>query len=233
MLTSAGAVVGVNLAFYSERLVGGRPERFCNLAALCVEEDARPHTFRLLRAVLRQPGYHFTDLSPSGSVVELDRRLGFEFLDTTSSLVLNLPRPCPGVELVSDPEAIAALLSGPELAIYRDHRAAAAARHLVIRRGDASCYVMFRKARRKGLPVFASFLHVSDPDLFRSAYGAVAGHLLARHGALASLTEQRVVGAPPGPGRRLARSRPKAFKSATLAADEVDDLYSELVCVPW
>ena len=40
MLRDGQRVVGVQLAFYSERLVNGRTERFCNLGAWCV----RPST---------------------------------------------------------------------------------------------------------------------------------------------------------------------------------------------
>ena len=38
-----------------------------------------------------QPGYHFTDLSPSGNVVELNRRLGFHSLDTSTAPQINWP----------------------------------------------------------------------------------------------------------------------------------------------
>ena len=60
----------------------------------------RLHGLRLLKAVLRQEGYHFTDLSPSGNVVGINERLRFRFLDTTTALVPNLPWPTwPGRDL--------------------------------------------------------------------------------------------------------------------------------------
>ena len=62
------AVVGAYLAFYSERTIDGRAERFCNLGAWCVLPEHRFHSLRLLKALLAQDGYHFTDLSPSGNV---------------------------------------------------------------------------------------------------------------------------------------------------------------------
>ena len=64
MLRDGQRVVGVQLAFYSERLVAGRAERFCNLGAWCVLPEYRFHSIRLLMAVLAQDGYHFTSLSP-------------------------------------------------------------------------------------------------------------------------------------------------------------------------
>ena len=93
MLLAGGKVVGVHLAFYSERTIEGRTARFCNLGAWCVLEQYRINGLRLLTSLLAQDGYHFTDLSPSGNVIGLNKRLGFQFLDTTTKLILNLPWP--------------------------------------------------------------------------------------------------------------------------------------------
>ena len=87
MLLAGGMVVGAHLAFYSERMIDGRIERFCNLGAWCVLEQYRLNGLKLLTSLLAQEGYHFTDLSPSGNVIGLNKRLGFEFLDTTTALV--------------------------------------------------------------------------------------------------------------------------------------------------
>ena len=233
MLLADDEVVGANLAFYSERTLGGRTEPFCNLGALCVREDLRSHAFRLVRAVLKQRGYHFTDLSPSGNVVEVNLRLGFVSLDTTTVLTPNLPWPAGRVHIVRDLDRIAARLEGRDRQILADHREAPAARHLLLVRDAEQCYVVFRRDRRKQLPLFASILHVGNPGLYRSAARAVGSELLLRHGVLARLAEVRVVGGEPGPGRRLRLSRPKMFKSATLTEADIDYLYSELTCVPW
>jgi hypothetical protein len=236
MLRVGEAVVGTYLAFYSERLIDGRPERFCNLAAWCVLPEHRFHGPRLLKALLAQDGYHFTDLSPSGNVVAINKRLGFEQLDTTTALVPNLPWPSwPGrrYAIRTDPAAIEETLAGSDLDIYRDHAGTAAARHAVLSRGDRSCYVIFRRDRRKRLPWFASLLYVSDPVLFQEMGRRFGRHLLLRHGILATLAEVRVVRHRPRWSVLLASARPKMFRSERLAADQVDNLYSELTCVAW
>lgn len=235
LLEADGEVVGAYLAYYSERSVEGRTVRFCNLGAWCVLEAHRFRGLALLKALLAQDGYTFTDLSPSGSVIPLNRRLGFEELDTTTSLVPNLPwLPLPNHGRVSaDPAVLAATLKGRELEIYRDHADAAAARHLVLTHGDRWCYVIFRRDRRKGLPGFASVLHVSDPDLFGRMAHRVSRHMLLRHGVLVALVERRIGGVPRWPRFRLRSPRTKMFKSADLSPDKIDDLYSELVCLPW
>lgn len=235
LLRAGDAVVGAYLAFYSERTIEGRLERFCNLGAWCVLPAHRFHGPRLLKALLAQDGYHFTDLSPSGSVVRINARLGFQELDTSTVLVPNLPWPSrPGRCLVSsDPAVLEETLTGAARELYHDHTATAAARHVVLVRGGRSCYVMFRRDRRKRLPLFASLLHVSDPQLFRELARPFTRHLLLRHGVPLTLVEQRVVAYRPGWAHRLASSRPKMYRSDRLPADQIDYLYSELACVAW
>lgn len=236
MLLAGGKVVGVHLAFYSERTIEGRTERFCNLGAWCVLEQYRLNGLKLLTSLLAQEGYHFTDLSPSGNVIGLNKRLGFQFLDTTTTLVLNLPWPSvPGrSRIIADPEGIGARLSGAEQQIYRDHADTVAARHLVLVRGDRQCYVIFRKDWRQGLPVFATVLYASDPELLTELMRPFGRHLLLRHGLAVTLLERAVV--PSRPRLSFAiRDNPhvKMFKSPTLDADQIDYLYSELECVSW
>src|SRR5664280_1489879 len=137
--TDSGAVVGVYLAFYSGRPLDGEIVRFCNLAAWCVLGDYRSHSLRLLSAILAQKGYEFTDLSPSGNVVPLNARLKFVSLDTATAMLPNLPwPPSRGVRILDDPIAIGQTLQGRDLEIYRDHEGTAAARHLVVLRGNQS-----------------------------------------------------------------------------------------------
>ena len=230
-----GAVVGSHLAFYSERTIGGRPRRFCNLGAWCVLPHYRFHSLKLLKALLAQPDYEFTDLSPSGNVIGVNTRLGFTFLDTATAIAPNLPWPAlPGRgRLSADPAVIADALAGDDLQIYRDHAGAAAARHVVLSRGGRHCYVIFRTDRRKNLPLFASVLYVSDPDLFRAMQRRFQSHLLTRHGVLAMLAELRVVGGRPGLSRMLANPRRKMVRSAEPDAADIDYLYSELTCLSW
>ena len=235
MLLDDDTIVGAYLAFYSERMIGGRAERFCNLGAWCVLPDYRFHSLRLLNALLAQPRYHFTDLSPSGNTVPVNVRSKFQFLDTTTALIPNLPWPSwPGRNVISSDQAlIARTLTGRDLEVYRDHSRTRAAHHVVLIRGDESCYVVFRRDRRRNLPLFASILHVSNAGLFRKMVRPFGRYLLTHYGVLATLAELRIVTFRPWPSLVLRSPRPKMFRSPHLAADQIDDLYSELVCVAW
>ncbi len=171
MLRDGPNVVGTLLALYSQRRVAGRVERFCNMGSWCVLSEYRSRSMSLLDALLAQDGYHFTVLSPDDGPREILAWRRFRFLDTSAALIPNLPWPAPfsRTKVSSDPQVIARTLTGAEFDLYRDHAHALAARHLVVVRGQESCYVMYRKCRYKGIPVFAVVLHVSNPDLFRRA----------------------------------------------------------------
>jgi hypothetical protein len=235
LLRDEERVVGAYLAYYSTRPVGGEILSLCNLGAWCVLEPYRSHGIRLLRALLSQKGYHFTDLSPSGNVVALNRRLRFEDLDTATALMPNLPWPrVPGhVQVTCDSRRIEFSLAGRDLEIFVDHRTAAAAIHLLITTGTATAYVIVRRDRRKGLPLFASLLYTSDPMLTARFAHVLGEHLLVHHGVAATLLERRLLGQLPRGSFLMATSRPKMFKSAILHPTQVDYLYSELTCLPW
>lgn len=233
-LAEDGRVVGAYLAYYSDREIGGDTLKFCNLGAWCVLESHRHQGLRLLTTLLKQKGYQFTDFSPSGSVVPLNRRLRFTDLDTTTALLPNLPvPPRRGVRVSSSPDVLLDTLSEEELRLYLDHRDTAAARHLVITTAHDHCYVVLRRDTRKGVRAFASVLYVSNPEMFRRYARRLAGHLMTRHGVAATLVELRVAGGRPAGSKVLSTSRPKMFKSDLLDPDQVDYLYSELTCLEW
>ncbi|MBC7278349.1 hypothetical protein [Nocardioides sp.] len=232
-LTAGDRVVGAYLAYYSEREVGGERLRICNLGAWCVLDSHRHQGLRLLTTLLKQPGYEFTDFSPSGNVVALNRKLKFTDLDTTTSLVPAMALPGRGVRVSSRPDVLDSVLQGAERDLYADHRAAAAARHVVLSTGSEHCYVVARKDTRKGVRAFATVLYASHPELLRRYAPRLASHLLRQHGAAATLVEHRVAGGAPAGSHRLTRSRPKMLRSEALEPARVDYLYSELTCLEW
>jgi hypothetical protein len=257
MLRDGQRVVGVYLAFYSERRIAGRAERFCNLGSWCVVPEYRFHSVRLLKALLAQDGYHFTDLTPIEKVESVDAGLKFRYLDTSLALVPHLPWPSlpHRTRISADPDTIASALTGPALKVYRDHAQAPAAHHLVLIRGSQSCYVMFRKHWWRELSIFADILYVSNQSLFQDTVTLLARYLLVHCRLLATFAELRIVGTRPRTSfmlphpktavrrrnPRLPRSYaqryrgmfpPKMYRSASLEPDQIDELYSDLVCIP-
>lgn len=233
MLVDGEAIVGANLAFYSERIIDGHIEQFCNLGAWCVLPEYRFYGIRLLKALLGQPGYHFVDLSPSGNVVNINSRLGFRHLDARTRLIPHFPWPGRG-EIIADPAVIERMLTGHDLQVFRDHLRAQAARHLVLKRDDELCYVVFRRESWKHVPRFVSIIYVSNPQVFRRLTGRLCRHLLLRDRTLATLAEERIVKQlAPRRSFRIRAPRPRMFLSETLEPHDIDYLYSELTCLGW
>ncbi|MEV6303102.1 hypothetical protein AB0M02_27055 [Actinoplanes sp. NPDC051861] len=233
MLVVDALIVGVYLAFYCDRVIAGKTEQFCNLGGWCVLPEYRLQSVRLLKALLAQDGYHFTDLSPSGNVIPINRRFDFQFLDSDLVAVPNLPWPSPRGRITSDPRRLDRLLTGSDHDIYRDHRQTLAAHHVLIESRGESCYVIFRRDRPKNLPLFASLVHVSNPEVFRRRFRPFTSHLLTRHGIPATLVEPRVAGFHPRAALPVHTARRRMFRSDTLQPHQIDYLYSELVCVPF
>ncbi|OKH69943.1 hypothetical protein EB72_26825 [Mycobacterium sp. SWH-M1] len=233
MLRDAGRVVGTLLALYSERLVDGRMERFCNLGSWCVLPEYRSRSLALLEALLEQEAYHFTVLSPNEDSQEILAWFKFRPLNCSAVVVPHFPLPTPlhRTVIVTYPPSINKLLRSTDLTLYRDHARASAAHHLVIMRGGRTCYVMYRESRHTTGARTAVLLHVSDPDLFHQEVIPLTRHLLLRHGLVATVADLQLIGHKP----RLAigtQRRPRMFRSATLSPEQIDELYSELVCIP-
>ena len=233
MLRDGQRIVGAHLAFYSERLVAGRMERFCDLGTWCVLPEFRFQSIRLIKALLAQDRYHFTGLTPNHKVASIQTRLGFRPLDTSAALIPNLPWPTPlgRTTISADPDVIGSTLAETELKLYHDHARALAARHIVLIRGPDSCYVMYRETRVKGVRL-AVIVHVSNPELFHRAILPLTRHLLVHHRLPGTLAELRIIGNRPPLSFKMPPS-PKMYRSASLEPGQIDDLYSEFVCVPW
>lgn len=236
MLLDGDDIAGVLVAMYSKRLVDGREIDLCNLSSWHVRPEYRLHSLRLLRAALSQEGFHFTDLTPSEEVQRMNLRLGFEFIDTSTILVPNLPWPLFSLQttITADPHQIEHRLSGRALEIYRDHRHAIPARHVLLSRGNRSCYVMYRRERRKKVPLFASLLYTSDRAAFVSMARPFLRHLLVKHGILVTLIDTVIVDYRPRLSLRLSRHRPKMIRIRDLDPSKIDALYlySDLPALP-
>jgi hypothetical protein len=239
MLWAQDRVVGIYLAIYSYRDIEGRQERFCSLAGWYVSPEYRAQSLLLLRAILAQPGYHFTDMRPNERVQKLNLRLGFRYLQAETALVPNLPWPAlpqkpagERIRISSDPAVIQATLSGPARTFYADHATCRHARHLVLLRGEESCYVLWRMVARRNLKVFAWILYASNPQLLRDGWRPLASRLLLRHGAAFTVVDTHVAGGRVRPWIVLPKQRQRRMFRGTVAPETVDYLYSEITSAP-
>jgi hypothetical protein len=232
MLVDGDDVVGAYLAYYSDRVVDGRVHRICNLGSWYVLPAYRRHSLKMAKAILTQDGFHFLDLSPSETVAALNKRLGFEYLDNRAVVLPALPWRWRPTRISSDPLVLQQALSGEKLRLYRDHRDAPAAHHMVLQDRGAVCYVVLRIVKRRGLPV-AIVVHASRPEMLRRMIHPFVGFALLRYRVVAVVVELRWLdGKIPGASIPW-RLGSKMLRSPTLGPEDIDYFYSELLYLNW
>jgi hypothetical protein len=225
LLRDGGRLVGGIGAYYADRVINGRPTPMCNITSWCVLDEYRRQSMRLALAIVAQPGYHFTDFSPTKVVAGVLQFLKFRPLDVRQAVVLNLPWPTLKSRLLTRPGDIEAALRGDALEVYRDHARFPWLRHVLVGNDHGWCHVIYKRWRFKGLPA-ARFMHVGDARLFQRHFPRLAAHLLAR-GMVSSHVDCRLLNATPWPARIRADFTPRLYLSPTLAPEDIDYLYSE------
>ncbi|MBF0308634.1 MAG: hypothetical protein HQL56_03800 [Magnetococcales bacterium] len=236
LLRDGERLVGVLGAIYSRRLIRGREERLLNLTSWVVLEPYRAHSLKLMQALLKQPGFHVTSLSPSAHVVRLYERLKFQFLDNASVGIphLFLPRLKGGGLCTEEVDLLKEGLPAEVVRILHDHDnmpSMVGTRRLIVGTPQRSALVFFRIAPHFLQPLLAAtLLYVSDAEILLANLDLVKRHLLWRYRALHTRVALRHLG-----GRRpwlawdfLDVNR-QQYLSQTLHAADFDNLYSEWV----
>ena len=228
-----GQIVGGIGAIYAQRLINGKPEKFCNITSWCVLDQYRSQSMRLAIAVTSQPGFHFTDLTPTEVVSKTLQFLKFKPMNERQAVFPNFPWPfslLAGVHVITDPDEIEQVLSSEERKAYMDHGHLSWLNHLAVGRPGAFCHVVYKRTQLKGVPG-AFVLATSDPRRFLRHRFALGSHLLLRHGLFFTRIESRLLPKVPRPGIELSGYRNKVFRSDTLSEADISNLYTEIVAL--
>jgi hypothetical protein len=233
VIRDEGRIVGGIGAIYAERPVRGRLERFCNITSWCVLDAFRAQSMRLAMAVTSQPGYHLTDLTPTEVVSKTLQFLKFKPMNERHAVWPNLPWPFArlgGVRVVSDATQIGRVLAPDDIKTYHDHSQLRWLNHLAVGMAGAWCYVVWKRTRLKGI-TGAVIIAASEPQLFLRYRQAIGSYLLVHHGLSYTRVESRLLSRIPKLCIELSGYRNKVFKSDTLGAADISNLYSELVAL--
>jgi hypothetical protein len=233
LIRQNGRIVGGIGAIYAQRPIHGRLERFCNITSWCVLDQFRAQSMRLAMAVAAQPGFHYTDFTPTEVVSKTLQFLKFKPMNERQAVWPNLPLPfglVTAVRVVTDPALIARLLSPEDASAYHDHKHLPWLSHLAAGTGNRWCHVVWKRSRLKGI-AGAAILSVSDPKLFLRCRSAIGSYLLSRHALPYTRMESRLLPEVPRGCIELAGYRSKVFKSDTLQPQDMSNLYSEIVAL--
>lgn len=229
VIRDEGRIVGGIGAYYSDRMLNGKTERFCNITSWCVLDAFRQQSMRLAMSVVSQPGWHFTDFSPTKVVGATLKFFKFKELDEQVAVILNRPCLGLGVQVLSRRTDIEASLDGESLRVYRDHACFPWLRHVLMKKGSQTCHVIYKRRSFKGLPS-ADVLYLSDRQLFSEHFSHLGGHFLLR-GMVSTHVERRFLDVVPGVHKLRSGFNPKVYLSQSLSDSQIDYLYSETMAL--
>jgi hypothetical protein len=228
-LTDGGRVVGFLGYVFSSREIAGRAQRFCNLSSWIVEPEHRADSLKLLLPALKLREHTVTNLTPRPTVAVILEKLGFQKLETGVRVVPPVPFGGGGdCEVTTDRQEIAKWLTGREAVLFRDH-AELPCGHVLLREASASCYLVHTKRQYRGIG-FTHVHHVSDAEVLARNIGRVRGLLARLNGTPVTMIDRRFLGATRVPWSfSKDYPAPLLYRSESVPAEAIDNLYSELV----
>lgn len=224
-------IVGFLGLLFTQRMLEGSPQKFCELHSWYVEEEFRNESMRLLLPVLSMRNTTLLNYTPTQSVYDISLKFGFEDLETK----LLLAYPIPSIRSLdfrhsvsSAKHEISAQLSGESKVIFNDHIDIPCMHLLVRRRGtDRTCYLILKTLRRRWFEPFGRVLYVSDRQFFLKALPFLRTYLCARYGwQCLVLTHNEFKDVQIPLTRALPRPIPSLIKSRHLRPEQVKPLYT-------
>ncbi len=228
-----GHIVGGIGAIYAQYPVRGKLERFCNITSWVVLDEYRTQSMRLAMAVVSQPGYHFTDLSPTAVVEQSLKFLKFKPMDERRTVLFNLPAPhqrLAGIRVVDDPERLDRAVDKESAKFYWDHRHFPWLSFLAVGKRGKWSLVVYKKATLKHLPS-AEIVGFTHPRNFLNCLPVLGCHFLLRGMATTRVESRLLPGKPACPHKTLSGYRHKVYRSDTLGESDIQNLYSEYVAL--
>jgi hypothetical protein len=230
MRDSEGRLAGVIGAIYSTQTIRGQRERFCNITSWCVTPPFRTHAVRLAMALLAQPGFHFTDFTPTPVVLSTLRFLKFKSMDSRGCVMPNIPA-VRRTDVIDAVPAMTDALEPIDRTTLLDHAECPWLRHVAIRYDGGSCYVAYRLGTLRGF-VCADVVHVTSPAALASTLPQLRDYLLLRARLPFLRIERRLLPSPPRLSHTVDGYYTKQYRSDTLHEADISNLYSELVALP-
>jgi hypothetical protein len=230
-MVSAGRIVGFLGAYHSTRLIGGRSEPVCNLSSWFVAEAHRNESLMLLPPYLAMKNHTITGLTPAKHVHSIYQKFKFADLETAVSIIpifSALPGSSHYCTVTHDLAAIPGRLNENERTLFDDHLGFDAV-HLLAHGKSGHSHLVYTITRKKGFPM--AYVHyMSDRAFFQTHLAIIAWKIFLRHGTPFICVESRHLRDPlPWPRKTYHLRVPRIFKSSTVAREDIDNLYSELI----
>lgn len=231
-LADAGRIVGLSGMILSQRTLGARTARFCNLHCWYVKPDYRANSLTLIKPLTALKDHILTDFTPNATARAVLSRLGFTSLESTVVVLPPIPMSSNRARAeISDLEGLedphAGLLNTAERRIYEDHQGIDCG-HLLIRVKQSSCYLVYSRISHYRLP-YCLVHFVGNPQLFVDEHAAIRHYLIRRSRSSFLAVESRLLAGRSVPLTFRTRGQVKMCHAVGISPHEIDTLYSEMV----
>ena len=232
MMLEGSEIVGVMIVIYSKIMINGKEEIFGNLSSWCVMEQHRKgiNSIMLLKKCISEKNVNYTTTTPNETSQNVISKLGFELIDNSIYLILNLPFPFSKSKILTDPETIKATLDPSTLRIYKDHLHISWLKHLVVKDHDEFCYVIYRdwKMQHSTHLKNSRILFLSNPRVFHKYLLALRGFFFSS-GYPATTVNKRFLLHKPFLAYSRQKSKPVGYRAATVPKEAFTNAYTQVM----
>ena len=213
---------------YADRPIAGRIERFCNICAWYLLKDYRGQGIgqRIQFGSVADPTMTYTIMTATAATGRaFGSHSGFRVLDETRYLVRRRAGGAGDLDIATDPDAIERLLLPEDRKLLQDHRPYNL-RHLLVRAGDASCYVAMQ-VKRKGDDIdYHEVMYASDPAFLARFGQALADTILSGDKSVLAIDKRFLPEMPAWESETI--KLPRWYRSPSVAPAKIDHLYGEV-----
>lgn len=230
LLLKDGDIKGYLGLIFSQRILNGEVEKFCNMTSWVVSEDSRSHSLPMLLKALRLKDYTFTNFTASPAVATILGKLRFTEFPVHQRVLIPIPQfSGRGHGCDFDPQVIRGKLIDADRTIFDDHQTLDCV-HLLLRSKRGNCYVLLRKIKRKKIS-FMKVHYLSDADVFHESIEPLLARICLRLRVFGLMVDERYIGARVfRASLKYPHQRRAYFKSNSIVdSNSIDTLYSEVV----
>ena len=240
VIVAGSEIVGFLGAMYSNRMIEGKLERFCNVFGWLVKPEYRHYSVPLLSFLVQRPGFTFFNVTPADHVVPIFNRIGFRLADELRYVCRPRLNMLLGgrskVTVVREDEVTEGLLGGPQFRIFQDHFGHSV-RRFVLTASDEICLIFTKRMYWSQVRFPRTELYyASNPEFLSKHFQSILPILLRRDKTAALHIDQRHLNFHPKGAHTVPAGSmyPSAMlaRSNTVPMTAIDRLYSELVILP-
>ena len=234
VMVADGTIIGFLATIFSQRLIEGRVETFCNLSSWIVRKEAIAKTpssgIHLVLQVVQRRELHLTSLTPVPASLAMGKAVGWKQLEEHVHFIPDAStfpdREDNRFTITAKQEEIEPVLGPIDRRIFRDH-VGYDCHHVLLHGDDRYCYVVFTRSGRLGV----NHVHyVSDPTLFVEHAASMVRHIAKLNDVDVVAIASRLLDdlALPFGSMRPVEGKGPMYRS-DLSRHHIDNLYSELI----